>query len=297
VAQTDIAAAVTRDGVRRFRRVLVALDSPASSEITLEMAAALAAATTSELRGLFVEDQDLLRLAGLPFAREVQLARAMSRVLVPEDLLRDVRAQAALARAAMEKQALLHRLSWSFQVAQGRSEDAILLAAERGDLIVISRSFGPLSSYGRLGRQARLIAARAPGPLLLPGAQRAGRPGAVLLPYDASPAAEQMLAIASDLALARREPLEIIRLGECTESIDSIAGRLRGSTGERGVPELRLWTPRDLTAVLRRLCEVDRGLLLLPADAPCFDSAQIERIVERARVPIVIAAGGASLPA
>ena len=108
-----------------FRRVLVALDSSAASGGALEVAAAIAAANACELHGLFVEDQDLLRLAGLPFAREIQLARAMSRTLAPEQLLQDLRAQAGLARAALARQAALHSISWSFQVAQGRSEEAI----------------------------------------------------------------------------------------------------------------------------------------------------------------------------
>ena len=284
----------------RFTRVLVALDSPASSQATLGIAVSLAAATASELRGLFVEDQDLLRLAGLPFAREIRLARAMSRALAPEQLRQDVRAQAALARAAMEKQALLHRLNWTFQVTQGRSEEAVLLAAAHGDLIVMSRGFGPLASYGRVGRQVRLIAARAPGPLLLASAGRAARRGAVCLPYDASPAAQRMLAIAGELAQARREPLEIMLLGDAAaaadtlQSIDSIGARIRAAGAGRAPPELRIWAPRDRSAILHRLSGLDRGLLVLPADAPCFDSAQVERIVELARVPVVLESARAS---
>src|SRR5690606_27178805 len=124
---------------------------------------------------------------GLPFAREVQLTRAMSRALEPGRLLQDLRAQAALARAAMAKQAALHRVSWSFQVTQGRSEEAVLLAATTGDIIAMARGFGPLAQVGRFSQRVRLIAARAPGPLLLAGEPAAvGRPGPVLLPYDAS---------------------------------------------------------------------------------------------------------------
>ena len=78
-----------------FRRVLVALDSSAASSAALEVAAGVAASQACELSGLFVEDEDLLRLAELPFAREIQLARAMSRTLVPEQLQRDLRAQRA----------------------------------------------------------------------------------------------------------------------------------------------------------------------------------------------------------
>ncbi len=270
-----------------FRRVLVALDSAASASAILETAAGIAAAQACELTGLFIEDEDLLRLAGLPFAREVQLARAMSRTLAPEQLLQDLRAQAGLARAALARQAALHRLSWSFRVTQGRGEEAILLAAAHGDIIAMARGFGALGP-GRLSRRLRLIAARAPGPLLLPSKLPRAQPGPVLLPYDASPAAEAMLEIAVNLARARGEPLEVMLLGAAVGQEAELERRLRAAAGTRALPLLRFSTPRGNAGLLHRLCEADRGLLVLPADAACFAPGDVERILEFARLPIVL---------
>lgn len=271
-----------------FRRVLVALDTSAASGATLEIAAGIAAANACELIGLFVEDQDLLRLAGLPFAREVQLAKAMSLALAPDRLLQNLRAQAGLARTALARQAAIHHVSWSFQVAQGRSEEAILLAAVQGDIIAMARGFGPLAQVGRLSRRVRLLAARAPGPLLLTANPPVQRPGPVLLPYDASPAAEGLLGVAADLARARGQPLEILLLGDAKERGVEIEARLRAAAGNRRLPPLRLWAPRDHAAALRRLTQADRGLLVLPADSPCFAPGEVELIIERSRLPIVV---------
>jgi hypothetical protein len=188
----------------------------------------------------------------------------------------------------MAKQAALHRIAWSFQVAKGRSEEALLLAAAAGDIIAVARGFGPLARFGRISREVRLVAARAPGPLLLAGDGRSEQPGAVLLPYDASPAAEHMLAIAADLAVTRRAPLEIMLLGETAASMEDMAGRIRAAGGKAPLPPLQIWIPRDRRAALHRLCSLDRGLLVLPADEPWFDSGQIEQIIERAKVPIVL---------
>jgi nucleotide-binding universal stress UspA family protein len=271
-----------------FRRVLVALDSSAASGAALETAAGIAAAQACELIGLFVEDQDLLHLAGLPFAREIQITKAMSRAFGPEELLRDLRVQAGLARAATARQGALHRISWSFQVAQGRSEEAVLFAAARGDIIAMGRGFGPLAQVGNLSRRVRRVAARAPGPLLLVGESPLKGSGPVLLPYDASPAAEISLEIAAGLALARGEPLEILLLGQTAARGAEVEARLRALAENRRLPALRLWPARDQGAALRRLCEADRGLLVLPADAPCFASGDIEQIIERVRLPIIL---------
>ncbi|HIP77315.1 MAG TPA: hypothetical protein EYH07_02480 [Kiloniellaceae bacterium] len=273
--------------ITRFRRVLVVLDSAAGGEV-LKAAAGLASAESCELTGLFVEDQDLLRLAALPFAREVQLSKAITRALEPELIERDLQAQASQAKAAIARQAELHRLAWSFHMVRGRTEEQILLAASAGDIIAMARRVGPLASYASVSRQARKIAARAPGPLLLAGDREPVTPGTVLLPYDASPAAEFMLGLASNLAEVRQEPLEIMLLGEQARGLENIEERIRSATGRSQTPPLRVWIPRDKATATHRLCDLDRGLLVLPADLSWFEAGQVERILEEIRVPVVL---------
>ncbi len=271
-----------------FRRVLVVLDSATSSESTLQTAASVAAAAACELTGLFIEDQDLIHLAALPFARETQLNKAMTQTLKPERLQQDLRAQASLARTAIAKHAAEHRLSWSFQVVHGRTEEQILVAASSGDIIAMARRVGPLAQFGRASLQARSIAAKAPGPLIIAGATEETRPGIVLLPYDASAAAAQMLGIASDLAQTRGEPLEIMLLGEAARIIEDVHDHIRAVHGKVPHPSLRVWIPRDQVTAIHRLCELHQGLLVLPADAPWFRPGQIEEIIEKSRVPILL---------
>src|SRR3546814_9994199 len=98
----------------------------------------------------------------------------------------------------MMHQAARHRIAWSFQVAQGRTNEAVLLAAAAGDIIAMARRFGPLGQASGFGRRVRLIAERAPGPLLLAGEPTAGLPGPILLPYDGSLPAQRMLPLRSE---------------------------------------------------------------------------------------------------
>ncbi|MGD9028912.1 MAG: universal stress protein, partial [Anaerolineae bacterium] len=56
-----------------IRRILIALDASSHSIAALRAAARLASSLEAELHGLFVEDINLLRAAGLPMARELQL--------------------------------------------------------------------------------------------------------------------------------------------------------------------------------------------------------------------------------
>ena len=80
-----------------IQRILVALDASPHSQAALDAAATLAARVSAELQGLFIEDVNLLRLAELPFAREVGSFTATHRRLDARDLERDKQAPALAA--------------------------------------------------------------------------------------------------------------------------------------------------------------------------------------------------------
>src|SRR3546814_16757865 len=103
----------------------------------------------------------------------------------------------------MMHQAARHCIAWSFQVAQGRTNEAVLLAAAAGNIIAMARRFGPLGQASGFGRRVRLIAERAPGPLLLAGEPTAGLPGPIPLPYAGSVPAPRVLPTALSLARPR----------------------------------------------------------------------------------------------
>ena len=84
-----------------IRRILVALDASHHSLAALDAAAELAASLEAELQGLFVEDANLLRLAGLPVARVVRYPFATPARPDPVRMERELRVQAAQARQAL----------------------------------------------------------------------------------------------------------------------------------------------------------------------------------------------------
>jgi hypothetical protein len=57
----------------RIGRVAIPLEAAAEGGTAIETAAQLAARANAPLHGIFVEDEDLLSLANLPFARQVTL--------------------------------------------------------------------------------------------------------------------------------------------------------------------------------------------------------------------------------
>ena len=148
----------------KIRRVIVGLDPAAQSRALLEAAVELAGQMQAEILGLFVENQDLLHFAGLPFAREVGFESATRRALDIESMERSLRALAREARQALESAAEGTQVQWSFRVVRGAPAAELLAAAEESDLVIANLEAppeGPSSVRVRIVRAGDVDALRA----------------------------------------------------------------------------------------------------------------------------------------
>lgn len=86
-------------------RVVLQLRSGQPHDIALAAAFRIAQAFRSEIESLFVEDQQLLELAGFPFAREVSVSGRRTRALSREDMARELRLMAHAISRQVERRA------------------------------------------------------------------------------------------------------------------------------------------------------------------------------------------------
>jgi hypothetical protein len=86
-----------------INRVVIALDSVCEYLAPIEAAADLALRFHAELHGVFVEDIGLLRMADLPFTRQVSLGREPTRPLERDAIEAEFRALARQARHCLER--------------------------------------------------------------------------------------------------------------------------------------------------------------------------------------------------
>jgi nucleotide-binding universal stress UspA family protein len=181
-----------------FRRILVGLDASAASLDALAAAAALAGRLRADLAGLFVEDEDLIRLAGLPFAGVVRVPSGVREALDRPQAEAELRALAARAREALERAASAHRVACTFRVARGRVVAEVLGAAEAPDLLVLGAGGHRRSGAARVGDTARAAADRGRSSVLVlrPGG-RLGEP--VVAIDDGTAGAPRALAVARSI--------------------------------------------------------------------------------------------------
>ncbi len=133
-----------------IKRIVIACDAQGEIEQALREAAALAVRWQIPLHGVFLKDDNLLRLAGLPFARTLSLSSPeYSETLGSEDLEALLSALAARMRRALATAAAAAGLNWSF--AELRDvPGAASAAVEEGDMLVIEAGGRPLSGSWRL---------------------------------------------------------------------------------------------------------------------------------------------------
>lgn len=126
------------EGDTEIERILVALDSALRDDALLEAAARLAALADAELTALFVEDTELLQLAALPFACELDRASAALRAIAPESVEREMQAQARRLRSCVESLRAKHGIRASLRVVRGEFATTALAEAGGRDILFIS---------------------------------------------------------------------------------------------------------------------------------------------------------------
>jgi nucleotide-binding universal stress UspA family protein len=200
-----------------IRRIMVALDASKHSLAALEAASELADALKAELMGIFVEDINLLHLAGLPFAREIRYLSLLEQPLSSVDMERALRVQAAQIRQTLASVAARRQLRWSFRVLRGRVAAELLTAAQEADILALGRASSATTRRVRLGATARIVVAEATrAVLLLQHGHAICQPVQVV--YDGSTAARRALATAVRLAPTVGGQLTVIIPAEAPET-------------------------------------------------------------------------------
>lgn len=245
-------------------RVVVTLDAASDPRAALDTAARLAAHARVPLHGIFVEDEDLLQLARLPFIRHVT-AGADSEPLSVEAVARQLRAAAERARRELAAAAARHGVAWSFETAP-RAADRILIAAGEGDLVVAGALSRPIGGYFRVAWRWLSAIESTPGPLLLArsGWQASGAVLAVV--RDRGPGAARLLALAARLAAATGGALTVLGPPELAGAA-GFAAWLAERVAPYAVP-LRVAAAPDEPAELdRQIAELHCRVLAVEAGA------------------------------
>ena len=262
------------DDAERRGRILLAVDTRSLTRPALETASALAVGLNAAIAALFVEDERLLRIGGLPFAQETGAASAGLRALVQEAMEQAFREQARQLARVVEAAAVQLALQWSLDVARGELLTVSRARLGPADLLVLGR--GRLAAFPVGGRDGEGRPFRA----------LAGRPVAWLL--DESPAGERGLEAALALARVTAAELAVLVSAPGPEAIPQRPGT-RGAPPRKPGRRGALCTARRRRSgpLARCIRALGAGALVLSgevAGAPTVD------LLEEVACPVVLLA-------
>jgi hypothetical protein len=125
---------------KRPPTVVVAADVCSYSTPVVNLAVEIAASAGSALRGVFVEDEDLLVLTGLPLAREISLTTASARPTSVDRMQRTLRSISRQFEATLQREAQASKIAWSYEYVRGRIQDFGLRPKLDADYTILGRA-------------------------------------------------------------------------------------------------------------------------------------------------------------
>ncbi len=252
-----------------FSRVIAALDVSCHDRQTLATAAEIAARLGLELAALFIEDENLFRVAALPVARHVVVGSSTAASLDIEQLTAEMRALAALSESELRSSAARHGIKTSFRVVRGLPAAEVATETRTEDLLIVgaARAFADFPLL--LNAPLREAVWRVGCSILQ--IRQAAPPRRPLLVFRAgSSLTRRALAAATRLAAASVR-LEAIVVGMPSESARAAAD-IEAVLAERGGDaRLRNATIVSLAEVLRAAREGANDILIVASDLPGLD--------------------------
>lgn len=270
-----------------IRRILVALDASPHSLAALEAAAELAVRLRAELTGLFVEDADLLNVAGLPFARQVGAFSTGSRRLDTRRVEHQLRNQAEKARQALETTAERAQVRWSFRVTRGQVAAEVSAATADTDLLIMGQTGWSPGRRRRLGNTAQDVLSRTSClAMVLRQGMRLGVP--VIALYDGGPASQRALGVALQLVQEKQGSLKVLlvapRVSDARFLQDQVGARLGKSGMER---EFQMVVGATGEELVRAVKDLGQGLLVL-GESELLTGERLQTLIDATECPALV---------
>lgn len=268
-----------------IERVVVALDATAENGSAIDVAVRLAIGARAPLHAVFVEDEDLLSLAGLEVAREV-VAGAGGGPLTSDQLELQLRAAAVRAREDVLAAARIHALEYSFEIVRGDAETALSAVSDR-DLIVAGALSRPVAGHLRVELRWLVALDLAPGPIVLARKGSKKDSGIVVLLQERSAAASRLLQAAARIAASDRGTLTLM----CPSALAAGDGFAEWVEDQIGASAARLRiepAPAEPAELHARIAQLGCGLVATGCGAGEGDPKQIRELGERLDCDLLI---------
>lgn len=268
---------------RLITRVVIACDPVGENRSSIVAAARVAAWLNATLHGVFFEDEVLLHLANMPFARHIGAGGEIFASIDENALRHQFEAHAARIRTALKAAADAQAIDWSFGVVSGPSTVATLAIGDK-DLLVIEAESRPFAGAVRFDSRWLAAAFETPLPILLIRSGADAPHDIVALVETGGPAAERLVASAARLALAGNRMLTVLLANDACDS-EAAREAVRAVSG-RLAAKCRIDRLSRAGQALANAATAGR-LLIVDADPAVNDAATLRQLLAATRADIL----------
>lgn len=259
-----------------IKHIMVTLDASESSRPALQAAVRLAAILGAKLEGVFVEDINLLRLAGLPFLREVRLYSLAEETISTQRIQRELRTLARHAERMLEQVAREMHVPWSFQVWRGRAEASSLAQSFATDILSLGRVSSRVSS--------RAWARAYPRPRLPPE-----KVTCISVLYSDSEQAARAMATACNLAKDLDAGLTVLLPQNQTENVAGLKEQARAILDLHGqAARFVQITGTDVQSLVQAAGTPDISILITAAEHPLLQQLGLDQCLAALLCPVLL---------
>ena len=284
-----------RAGVKRARqkeragRIVVVFRAALRVEPQVEAAVALASATGSEVSGLFVKEDRIFDLAGLPFAGARSSASRRLQPLTPDLVNRAYDLDAAVCRGIISERAERARIRWSFNVERGQLGAAYAEELAAGDYLAFAiAESGGLASFDVL-EQLRLVPPDARGVVIAGHTRTTSPAGPVVAIDDGDEAGEGTVRLALRLAAAQNRQLVLFVVADGDAVAERILERAKMLAGPDTAVDFRRFGVGDAESIAAAFMSVDPCFIVADLKGePFADEHAVQMLLRSAQAPVVL---------
>jgi nucleotide-binding universal stress UspA family protein len=266
------------------KRVIVPLDMASEAGTAIDTAARLAARWRVPLHGVFIEDEELISLAGLPFARQVTLGAG------PEPLTKGhvedhFRAFAERARHELATAADRHDVKWSFETVRGPLAPDTL--GGEHDFVVAGAASRPIGDHFRIASRWWSWMAIVARPFLLAKHEWQTGGSVLTLLRRRDPGSARTLEIAAQIASFRSGTLTVAATPGLVGS-DDFTAWVSELLGGRSLNLQTEPAAAEPAALRQRIIDLDCRLLVLEADERAAPPDELRALVDQLACDVLI---------
>lgn len=271
----------------QIKRILVSLDSSKHSYAALIAALDLAERYSAKVKGIFVEDINLLNLSKLPFHQEIGQYSAHVREISTDGITRGIIVQSRWVTRTFQRLITQKELEGDISILRGHVSEMILKEMKHFDLIILGKSGTKPIGTRKIGSTAGSLILKQQKPLLLvEEGNQINQP--IIVFYENSTAGKRSLETAADL-VDESENLVIMIASASVKSLEDDKKFLKHwAEGKNIRLSFQTYHPHRLDRTLFMLKGLKTGLFILPKSTDPKHQVVLEHCLNMIDLPILL---------